>query len=183
MDPIERIDRATEFAAGKVSGLRPEDLGKATPCTDFDVRALVNHMLGAMTIAATAARGEKATQPEGEQFGSDPGAAYEECRRVLLSAVRRPDALEREWDLPFGMLPGSTMGTITFLENLTHGWDLAKATGQDTTLPSDLVSEAMALAVPMDDLLRTPGVCAAAVGVAPDASAQDKYIAFMGRTP
>ncbi len=183
MDPIERIDRATLFAGGNVRRIRPDDLGKGTPCPEFDVRGLLNHMLGAMTISATAALGEKATMPEGEQFGSDPGAVYEERRGVLLDALRSPGALEREWDLPFGLVPGSTMGTIVFLEHLTHGWDVARATGQDVTLPGDLVSEAMALAVPMNDLLRTPGVCEAAVNVSGDASAQDRFIAFMGRTP
>ena len=50
-------------------------------------------------------------------------------------------------------------------------------------MPADLVAEGMAVAVPMDDLLRTPGVCAAAVSLPENASPQDKFIGFMGRTP
>lgn len=183
MDPIERIDLATEFAAGNVQRVRPDDLEKPTPCTDFDVRGLLNHLLVATSIAATAARGEKAAVPDGEQFDTDPAAAYDERRQALLSALRSPGALDRDWDLPFGMLPGSTMSRIVFLENLTHGWDIAKATGQDTTMPGDLVSEGLEVAGPMNDLLRTPGVCGPALDVPESASPQDKFIAFMGRTP
>jgi uncharacterized protein (TIGR03086 family) len=69
------------------------------------------------------------------------------------------------------------------MEHLTHGWDVAKATGQDTTMPDDLVAECMELATPMDEMLRTPGVCGPAVGVPESSSPQDKFIAFMGRTP
>jgi uncharacterized protein (TIGR03086 family) len=183
MDPIERIDRATAFAAENVNRVRPDDLSKSTPCTKFDVRMLLNHMIGNLDMAATAARGEKASFPEGDQFGSDPGAAYEERRQDLLSGVRGAGALERDWELPFGTLAGSMMASILFMEHLTHGWDVAKATGQDTTMPGDLVTECMALALPMDELLRTPGVCGPAVRVPETASSQDKFIAFMGRTP
>jgi hypothetical protein len=145
VDPIERIDRATAYAGGNVGGVRPDDLGKPTPCTEFDVRTLLNHMIGYVGMAAS--------------------------------------ALERDWELPFGTLAGSMMATILFMEHLTHGWDVAKATGQDTTMPGDLVAECMELVRPMDEMLRMPGVCGPAVNVPESASPQDKFIAFMGRTP
>jgi uncharacterized protein (TIGR03086 family) len=183
VDPIERIDRATAFAGGNVSRVQPNDLSQPTPCTEFDVRTLLNHMIGNMGMAASAARGEKAALPEGDQFGPDPGEAYEERRQELLGAVRGAGVLERDWELPFGTLNGSMMATIVFMEHLTHGWDVAKATGQDTTMPGDLVAECMELALPMDEMLRTPGVCGPAVTVPANAPAQDKFVAFMGRTP
>jgi uncharacterized protein (TIGR03086 family) len=183
VDPIARIDRATEFAGGNVRRVETGDLGKPTPCAEYDVRTLLNHMIGNMAMAATAARGEKAALPEGDQFGSDAGAAYEERRQELLGAVRGAGALERTWELPFGTLDGSLMATIVFMEHLTHGWDVAEATGQDTTMPGDLVAECMGLAAPMNEMLRMPGVCGPAVSVPESASLQDKFIAFMGRTP
>jgi uncharacterized protein (TIGR03086 family) len=183
MDPIERIERATAVASEKVKGVTAADMAKPTPCSEFDVRAVLNHMLGGLTMLTTAAGGEKAAMPEGDQVGSDPAGTYEQRRTALLAAVRGPGALDRNWEMPFGSLPGQMMAGIAFMEHLTHAWDVARATGQDTVLPAELVAECMQLVTPMDAMLRTPGVCGPAVAVAETASAQDKLIAFLGRNP
>lgn len=183
MDQIERIERATAFAADKVKGVTAGDLEKTTPCSEFDVRLLLNHMIGGLGMLAAAARGEKAEMPQGDQFGDDPGGDYDKGRTELLAALRGPAVLERMWEMPFGTLPGEVMAAIAFMEHVVHGWDLAKATGQDTTVPPDLVTECMETVVPMDAMLRNPGVCGPALDVPPDASPQDKLVAFMGRTP
>jgi uncharacterized protein (TIGR03086 family) len=183
VDPIERIERATAFAAEKVAGVKPGDLDKSTPCVEFDVRDLLNHVIGGLEMLKVAAQGEKSTLPEGDQFDADPGAVYAERRTAFLGALRGDGVLERTWEMPFGALPGSVMASIAFMEHVTHGWDVAKATGQDTTIPADLVTECMEAVTPMDAMLRMPGVCGPAVAVPDDASAQDKLVAFMGRQP
>jgi uncharacterized protein (TIGR03086 family) len=130
-----------------------------------------------------AADGGKASLPEGDQLGSDPGAIYDERRAALLTSLRGDGVLERNWEMPFGSMPGSMMAGIAFMEHLTHAWDLAQATGQEPTLPAELVKECAETVAPMDAMLRMPGVCGPAVTVGDGASAQDKFIAFMGRQP
>jgi uncharacterized protein (TIGR03086 family) len=183
VDPIERIERATAVANEKVSGVKPGDLSKSTPCAEFDVRALLNHMIGGLGMLTVAADGGKATPPEGDQFGPQPGEDYQRRRSELLRAIRGDGVLERNWEMPFGALPGGMMASIAFMEHLTHAWDVAKATGQDTALPPDLVAECMEVVTPMDAMLRMPGVCGPAASVPDDASAQEKFVAFMGRQP
>ena len=183
MDPIERIDRATAFAAEKVKSVAGNQLSESTPCSEFDVRSLLNHVIGGLAMLTTAARGEKGAMPQGDQFGSDPGADYERRRAELMAALGADGVLDRNWEMPFATMPGAVMAKIAFMEHLTHAWDLAKATGQDTALPADLVAECMQVVTPMDAMLRTPGVCGPAIKVAGDASEQDKLIAFMGRQP
>jgi uncharacterized protein (TIGR03086 family) len=183
MDPIERIDRATAFANEKVAGVAPSDLGSPTPCSEFDVRALLNHMIGGLEILTTAANGGKAQMPQGDQFGDDPGAVYDERRRALMTALGGEGALERDWEMPFGTMSGAMMAQIAFMEHLAHGWDVAKATRQDTTLPPALVTECLEVVTPMDAMLRMPGVCGPPVSVPDDARSQDKLIAFLGRNP
>lgn len=183
MDPIERIDRATAVASEKVKGVAPGELSKATPCAEFDLRGLLNHVIGGLGMLTVAAEGGKATIPEGDQFGKEPGEDYERRRAVLLRALRGDGVLERNWEMPFGSMPGVVMANIAFMEHLTHAWDVAKSTGQDTTLPEDLVAECLEVVTPMDAMLRIPGVCGPAVPVPDDASKQDKLIAFMGRQP
>jgi len=183
MDPIERIDRATAFAAEKVKGVAADQLSNPTPCSEFDVRSLLNHVIGGLAMLTTAARGEKGAMPEGDQFGSEPRVDYERRRAELMAALAGDGVLDRNWEMPFATMPGAVMASIAFMEHLTHAWDVAKATGQDTALPSDLVAECMQVVAPMDAMLRTPGVCGPAIKVADDASEQDRLIAFMGRQP
>src|SRR5262249_20179830 len=125
--------------------------------------------------------GGKAETPQGDQFGTDPAAVYDERRGALMTAVRGEGALDRNWEMPFGSLPGAMMAQIAFMEHLTHAWDVAKATGQDTTLPPALVTECMEVVTPMEAMLRMPGVCGPAVSVPDDAPLQDKLMAFLGR--
>jgi len=183
MDPIERIDRATAFAGQKVTGVAPADLSSPTPCAEFDVRGLLNHMIGGLAMLTTAANGGKAQIPQGDQFADDPAAVYDDRRRALMTAVRGDGALDHNWEMPFGSMPGAMMAQIAFMEHLTHAWDVAKATGQDTTLPNDLVIECLEVVTPMDAMLRMPGVCGPAVSIPDDATPQDKLIAFLGRNP
>jgi uncharacterized protein (TIGR03086 family) len=183
MDPVERIDKATAHTSKIVNGVSTDQLSQPTPCTEFDVRALLNHMLGGLEMLRTAASGGKAVPPEGDQFGPNPGHDYDERRAKLLDVVRGEGALDRNWEMSFGSIPGSIMAGIAFMEHLTHGWDLAKATGQDTSIPDDLVEECLAVVTPMENMLRSPGVCGPRVDVPAGAPRLDQLIGFMGRQP
>ncbi len=181
MDPIERIEKATEQAAAAVKGVKPEHMSNSTPCSDFDVNALLNHMIVGMHMLTTAAETGKAEMLDGNRVDDDPGAQYAEARVKLLDAVRAPGALEKTWEMPFGGMPGSMMAGIAFMEHLTHAWDIRKATGQDAELPADLVAECTELVTPMDAMLRMPGVCGPAVPAPDGATQTQKLMAFLGR--
>jgi uncharacterized protein (TIGR03086 family) len=185
MDPIERIEKGTALAAEAVHNVKPDQLSDPTPCSDFDVRALLNHLLGGLEMLTTAAGGGKAEMPSGDLVGdgSDLGARYDERRKNLIAAVKKPGALDGTWKMPFGDLPAQMMASIAFMEHVTHAWDVRKATGQDTTLPADVVKETMDVVTPMDQMLRMPGVCGPAVSVPDTASDTDKLVAFLGRQP
>lgn len=183
MDPIERIEKATELASQKVHGVKQDQLSDPTPCSEFDVRGLLNHLIGGLEMLRTAASGSKAEMPQGDQFGADPGNDYDERRAKLLEAIKAEGALERNWEMPFGSMPGAMMAGIAFMEHVTHAWDVAKATGQDTELPDDLVKETLEVVRPMDAMLRMPGVCGPAVDVPADASLSTQLAGFMGRQP
>lgn len=185
MDPIERIEKATALAGEKVAQVKPEDLDKPTPCAEFDVRGLLNHVIGGLDMLKTAADGGKAEAPGQDLIGdgADVGDQYATRRAALLDSIRAEGALDRPWEMPFGSMPGSMMAGIAFMEHLTHAWDVAKATGQDASLPDDVVNECLELVKPMDAMLRMPGVCGPVVEVPEDASPTDKLAGFMGRQP
>lgn len=183
MEALERIEKATAVASEKVNGIKEDQLSDPTPCSELDVRGLLNHLLGGLSMLTEAAKGGKPAMPEGDQFGSDPGKVYDERRVGLLEAIREEGVFERTWEMPFGALPGKMMAGIAFMEHLTHAWDVAKATGQDTSLPEDLVKECLDVVRPMDAMLRMPGVCGPAIEVPESAPLTDQLAGFMGRQP
>jgi uncharacterized protein (TIGR03086 family) len=183
MDAIERIEKATGHTSTIVHGVKDGQLGDQTPCSEFDVRALLNHMIGGLDMLNIAASGGKATRPEGDQFGAEPGKDYDERRARLLETLRSGDVVSNNWEMPFGSMPGQMMAGIAFVEHVTHGWDLAKATGQDTTIPEHLVDEALGVVTPMDQMWRMPGVCGPKIEIPDSASKTDQFAGFMGRQP
>jgi uncharacterized protein (TIGR03086 family) len=183
MEPIERIEKATALASEKVHGIKQDQLSDPTPCSELDVRALLNHLIGGLEMLREAATGGKPAMPDGDQFGDDPGKTYDERRANLLAAISEPGVLDRNWEMPFGSMPGKMMAGIVFMEHVTHAWDLAKATGQNTELPDDLVKETLEVVRPMDAMLRMPGVCGPPVEIPADASLTNQLVGFMGRQP
>jgi uncharacterized protein (TIGR03086 family) len=187
MEPLERIEKATALASEAVHNVKPDQLSDPTPCSEFDVRALLNHLLTGMEMLHTAATGDDASGIDREADrvgdGSDVGSRYDERREKLLDAIKDPAVFDRGWKMPFGEMPGKMMAGIAFMEHLTHTWDVRKATGQQTELPADVVQECREVVERMGPMLRLPGVCGDEVPISDDASATDKLMAFLGRQP
>jgi uncharacterized protein (TIGR03086 family) len=174
MDPVVLFERAGSGAAAMAAQVRPEQLALATPCTEWDVAALIAH-LQAGTGYLLAALG-LAAEP-----GTDYGAAVDRCVRAL----RTPGALERTCVSPAGFewsVAEATAGTA--MDQLVHTWDLAVAIGADRTLDPELVDAIVATFLPhMPDIGREAGIVGPEVTVAPGAPAQDRLLGAMGRRP
>lgn len=183
MDPVERIEKATERTARIVEGVKSDQLSDSTPCSELDVRGLLNHVLGGLEMLCDAASGGSPKMPEGDQFGDDPGKEYNARKDKLLVAIRSNDVMTNTWKMPFGEMPGQMMMGIAFVEHVTHGWDIAKATGQDTTIPDNLIAECRRIVEPTEQMWRMNNVLGPAVDVPESASETDRYAGFMGRQP
>jgi uncharacterized protein (TIGR03086 family) len=183
MDAYERIEKATAVCGDAVKKVKADQFDKTTPCSEFNVKELLRHIIGGLAMLETAASGGKADMPAEDLVGDDPGTQYDEGRAKLLETLKGPGVFDKTWSMPFGDMPGKMMAGIAFMEHLTHAWDVKKATGQPTDLPDDLVNECLGLVQPMDQMLRMPGVCGPAVDIPDSASSTDKLVAFMGRQP
>jgi uncharacterized protein (TIGR03086 family) len=175
MDLLDLYDRGTTWTKEKIAGAKAQ-LDVASPCEKWKVRDVVNHLLHGHEIFQGAARGAPAAPPPGmppELVGDDPVEQYEQGRQATMAAFKEPGALEKA---------GPTFG-IAFVDSLVHGWDIAKGTGQDTTMPDDLAQAAFQM---IDGRLPPGGsgeFFKPAVEVADDANAQDKLLALTGREP
>jgi uncharacterized protein (TIGR03086 family) len=190
MEAHETLHRAITQAERVVAKIDDDDLTRPTPCTDFDVKALLNHLVASTDGLAKAAAGEKwdmATYGQ-DVLGDDPKGAFSRAATNLREATPDPSSLDRTWNMPFGESPGHQGVGIAIMELAQHSWDLARATDQadDAGTFDDEVSEsALDLArtfMPPNDK-RSPESFGPTVDVADDAPVHDQLAAFLGRTP
>ena len=189
MNPIEACRRAVEDARSVVAAVRPEDMTKPTPCTEWDVRALVAHMVGVCQAFADVLRGgtmDAVVAKGGATFdGDDPIAAYEWAADEVMREWEAPGALEKSLQMPFGPTPAAAAIKIFTSDQAIHAWDLAKAIGRPHQVDEALATQTYEM---MQGLLRPefrgPGKGFGELQPVPDdAPIQDRMLAFSGRRP
>jgi len=169
-----------------IESASPAELTTQTPCSEWDIRGLTDHMIGVVTSFGKAFGGEQLTPPSGSgQGGDSPAASYRQAADTLLAALRTPGALDRTIKLPFGEMPGSQAVGIVIGDQSIHTWDLSKALGQPYAMDEGVATDVLAV---LHQILtpdrRGPGKgFAAEVHCAESASAQDRLLAFSGRQP
>lgn len=186
---LEAMRAACASTERIVERVTPVHHAQPTPCTEWDVRALLNHLLGSLALgealladtppAVAMAPGEV---PDGDLVGEDPIKAYRVGVERLLAAAGG-DALARSHATPLGEMPGAVLCGFTTLDVLVHGWDLAVATGQDTTLDPSLAGQVLQFAQQtITDATRAPRI-GPEIPVPAQASATDQLVAYLGRQP
>jgi uncharacterized protein (TIGR03086 family) len=137
-------------------------------------RSNAEHRMG-KTIA------EVANKFDGDVAGSDPAASYRASVSVATAAVTAPGAMEAVCHLSFGDFSGADYSAQLFLDLLIHGWDIARATEQDTRLPPELVEACIPIAQEITAMARSSGVYGDDLQVSPDADQQTRLLALVGR--
>jgi uncharacterized protein (TIGR03086 family) len=178
--PVELYRAATARAVEVAEGIAAADLHSPTPCAEWDVQALLDHLVGGTEYLLAAVDG-RVPKPQAEATAADFRAGVE----AVLVAVGEPGAQERTCMSPLGFewAVGEAVAG-TFMDVLVHTWDLARATGQDDRLDPALVDACIAMFLPeMPERGRQAGIIGPAVAVGPDASRQARLLGAMGRTP
>jgi uncharacterized protein (TIGR03086 family) len=174
-DLLDLYEQAAGWASRTVQGAANQ-LDARTPCDQWDVRALLNHVVDTQRYFVGAARGNDASPPSPnppEVIGDDPAGAFERARADTVSTFSEPGVVDRT---------GPSLG-IAFSDLLLHTWDLARATGQDATMPAGLADAAYGVIHgKFTDEQRT-GIFKPAVAVGADASPQERLLAYTGRDP
>jgi len=183
----ETLERAFGVAKGVLANVKPDQLDLATPCKSWDVRALINHLVGGPFFFASSTNTGESGEPGGESPDLAAGdflASYEDGTKQAIEAFGAPGAQEKIVKLPFGEFPGSAWMGIATLDTFTHAWDLAKATGQSTDLDPELAAQLneQALALPDDFRGDEPMPFGPRQEAPAGASAADQLAASMGRT-
>ena len=169
-------ERALDATAAVVDGVTPRQMDLPTPCDGWNGQELPNHIVSGNLWAAELAAGTTieavGDRLDGDTLGDDPQAAYRESARLAAAAFNSPGAMDAPCAVSYGPVPGSVYCGHRIVDVAIHGWDLAKATGQDTTLDPELVNAITAIIAPQIDMLAGSGMFGSTVVVAPDADAQ-----------
>jgi uncharacterized protein (TIGR03086 family) len=179
-------DSVRTFAA-RVAAVGADQWGAPTPCADWDVRALVNHVVSeqrwSVPLFAGATIAEVGDKYDGDVLGDDPVLSSTEAAEDATAAVSEGGAMDRTVHLSFGDTPAVEYVHQLLADHLVHGWDLAAAIGADTTIDPGGLAECAAWFDEREELYRGGGAIGPAVTVGPDASDTDKLVARFGRDP
>jgi uncharacterized protein (TIGR03086 family) len=186
-DIAARHRQALEATRPLVAGVDPRSWSEPTPCADWNVGELLNHVVSGNWWAAELASGATidgvGSRLDGDQLGDDPADAYDRSAEAAAAAFEVPGALEAPCAVSYGPVPGSVYAGHRFIDVLIHGWDLAVATGQDRTLDPGLVDACWGAVEPQAELLRGSGMFGGDVAFPPDADPQTRLLAALGRRP
>ncbi len=190
-NPVELFSKASSYTQGVLAGVKQEQLSSPTPCSEWDVKALINHIVGGAQYLKSSLAGDPppagaagASPPSPESDVAKLTATYRSLAADVLQAATNPAALEVQVPTPAGEMSGGQFLGIMFMDHLVHSWDLAKATGQNTRLDPELVEICYQMSVPdLADMARQHGAFGSAVPVPNSASTQDKLLGYLGRQP
>jgi len=180
------LERAFASTRAVLADVRPDQLTLSTPCQSWQVRDLINHLIGtSFWFADTMNSGVAPTPPETDFTNGAMVSTYDDGIARSLDAFGRPGALEKTVQLPFGSLPAAIYLQIATTDAFTHGWDLARATGIPTDLDPELAAQLLDAARPFiqagfrgDD---TNSPFGPEQPPPPNASNADALAAFLGR--
>ncbi len=179
-------------AAGAVAvrvarGVRPDQLDAPTPCPNWDVRTLVNHL-----VLWSAFRSEAAArkQPTDETYTEDTDFTQGDWAETFAAQLDRataawaePGATDGETGLAGGSMPATVIAAMMLGELVVHGWDLATATGQELAVDPEVLAAVREFGDTMGPMARQMGAFGAEVSVPDTAPPLDQVLGLVGRDP
>jgi uncharacterized protein (TIGR03086 family) len=185
MNLPEIHEHALRATGAVVDGVAARQLDLSTPCDGWSVRELLNHIVGGNYWAAELADGKSIADVgdrlDGDTLRDDHAAAYRESAELAAAAFNAPGAMDAPCAVSYGPVPGSVYCGHRILDVVIHGWDLAKATGQDTTLDPELVDAVTAIITPQMDMLAGSGMFGNTVAIGTNADSQTRLLSQLGR--
>jgi len=175
--------RAVELWEARVSTVADDQWEASTPCTGWNVRDLVNHVVGEELWTAPLLEGSTIEQVgsrfDGDVLGDDPVATSHRAARTALAAVDENASVRDTVHLSYGDESTDEYLCQLAADHLVHGWDLAVATGGDPSLAPDLVDEVAVWFAGRESAYRASGAIGPHVEVRGDA--QTELLAAFGR--
>lgn len=184
MEPVKLLEQVVAEGQRVIDNIKPDQLGDPTPCEEFDVKALLNHLTMAAALITDGVH-QQPMNPElftKDFLGADPAGSFRETSKQLVEAWNEPGVLDGTVIMPYGETPAVAGANFTCLELYAHVCDAAIATGQedalDPTVAADVFEAVSAMPI---DKFRMPGVFGPEVPCDEAAPAHRRMLALLGR--
>ena len=184
MDLTSALDASYSQTAGLVAHFGDGDLAAPSPCAGWDVRALLNHLLGTTWMFTLVNNGLAAGEDAGDVIGADPLLAVTTAAKENVASWGRPGSFEGELSYPFGTFPAQGAAMINLGEVVVHNWDVAQATGRELEI-DPAVGQMLydwATSIPLD-AFRDHGAFGPEVALPASAPIVARLIGLLGRHP
>lgn len=183
MGAIEDFDSARGEFARLVTALDIADLDATSPCSDWNVRQLLNHVVSGTQWFTTVILDEPAPDRVTDQIGTDPVWAFAKRADEYRAAMFAPGALDKIYQHPAGGVSGERFNAMRVNEYLCHGWDLAMVVGAEPDFDDELAGRCLEmLESQLDGRPREAGKGFGVAVTKPRTNSNyDRLIAFAGR--
>jgi uncharacterized protein (TIGR03086 family) len=178
---VDRLARASAVTGDLIDGIAADQWTSPTPCTEWNVRDLVNHLVGMNLVFVALIEESPIPERGADRLGADPAGAYRRSAAALQAAAGRPGVLERSQATPVGVATGVERLQWRIADLLAHGWDLIQATGVSAEIPDDLVEQALTFVRAQLPGQPRAGRFADPQPIRDNAPAIDRLAAFTGR--
>ena len=138
--PLEQAFASTREV---MAAIQPEQLQAQSPCESWDVAGVINHVVGGAQFFTAGMRGQQPAEAQDWAAG-DYMASFDAAVAECLDCFAEEGAMEKMVAMPFGEMPGSAVMGLAATDVFTHGWDMARATGQSTDLAPELAAGMLA---------------------------------------
>jgi uncharacterized protein (TIGR03086 family) len=185
VDEVALLAGVMGKTADLVADVRPEHVDRPTPCSEWDVGALVEHLVGWVQVFDAAANGRAYDgDPGSYRLADDAAKQFRASARSLVEGWRTLGT-DRTVRMTGSELPAPMVLNMTLMEYATHGWDLATALGRQAPFTDEEAQATLARArATLQPKYRGPGTAMGEpLAVPDDASPLSQLVAFMGRRP
>lgn len=171
-------DLAEKFTS-RIEAVPADKWENPSPCEGWTARDVVRHVIDTQREIVGVVDLEL---DEGPSVDTEPLAAWNTTRESMQRILDDPDLGGREYDGHFGRTTlAATVDGFHCFDLVVHGWDLARATGTDETIPPADLQWVDSVATSLGENIRMSGVCGPAVSAPENADAQTRLLAHLGR--
>ncbi|WP_410627380.1 TIGR03086 family metal-binding protein [Amycolatopsis sp. cmx-8-4] len=187
VDLLEAHGQAIRAFGDAVHAAGDDGWGRRTPCTEWTVRDLVNHLvaeqLWAPSLLAGATLDDVGDRFDGDVLGEDPAEAWDAAAEGAREAFLDDGVLERTVHLSYGLVPAREYGWQMTIDAAVHSWDLATALGLPSPVTEPLAERLIDVVRPWVDEWQGLGLFDPPVAVHRGAGSTARLVGLLGRRP